>query len=97
MKMLHKLILLTAALIGLFQMPIYGQDTTDQSGSQEATVSGTGNTVNQTINNTIIYHPGRGLQNRDRDKPRPANVQVRPSSDRENQGNHYGQRKHDDN
>lgn len=95
--MLSKLILLSLALFGFSAIPIYAQDTTVQSGSQEANVSGTGNTVNQTINNTIIYHPGRGLQNRDQAKPGQANVNVRPTPERDNQGNHYGQRKREQN
>lgn len=36
------------------------QNTTSQTGSLDATVSGENNQVYQTINQTIINHPGRG-------------------------------------
>jgi hypothetical protein len=70
--MLHKLILVSIALVSFVQVPVYGQETT-QSANQEAYVDGSGNTVNQTINNTIIYeHPSRGAERREKDKPATA-------------------------
>ena len=67
MNMLSKigqLSLVSAALLGLVHFSAQAETATVQTGTQEAVISGDNNQVIQTINQTIINHPGRGSINR---------------------------------
>lgn len=94
--MFQKVMLVSIAILGFTQVPMYGQQTTVQSGTQEANVSGSGNTVHQTINNTVIHHPGLGLQKREQNQNSSQPANVRHSSERSNRGHQYGHRNRDE-
>ncbi len=63
-------ILLSTLLFSTLTLPTLAQNT-DQSASAEANILGNNNTVNQTINQTIIYHPG--IVNRRENKEKTEN------------------------
>ena len=75
--------LLAFSLLGLLNTPIFAQTTTSQIGSIEATVNGENNQVYQTINQTIINHPGKGAIRRNpRKYPKTQQKSSRSSSHR---------------
>ncbi|MDJ0510624.1 MAG: hypothetical protein QNJ64_15420 [Crocosphaera sp.] len=53
--------LLCFTLLSLFNTSIFAQKNTSQIGSIEANVNGGNNQIYQTINQTIINHPGKGV------------------------------------
>lgn len=75
--------LLAFSLLGLLNSPTLAQTTTSQIGSVEATVNGENNQVYQTINQTIINHPGKGAIRRNpRNYPKIQQKSSRSSSHR---------------
>ncbi|WP_107670587.1 hypothetical protein [Cyanothece sp. BG0011] len=52
--------LISISLLTLISIPTVAQTTTSQTGSLEANIEGDNNQVYQTINQTIINHPGKG-------------------------------------
>ncbi|ACB50926.1 hypothetical protein cce_1576 [Crocosphaera subtropica ATCC 51142] len=51
---------ISISLLTLLPIPTVAQTTTSQTGSLEANIEGDNNQVYQTINQTIINHPGKG-------------------------------------
>ncbi|ACK66314.1 hypothetical protein PCC8801_2295 [Rippkaea orientalis PCC 8801] len=68
LKKISQVGLITIALFGTIGVPSFAQNTSSQTAGMEATVSGSNNQVNQTINQTIINHPGVGSVNRNTPK-----------------------------
>ncbi|MEM8779635.1 MAG: hypothetical protein AAGF26_12335 [Cyanobacteria bacterium P01_G01_bin.49] len=68
LKQISQIGLLSVTLSGILNLPSFAQTTTSQIGNLEATVSGENNQVYQTINQTIINHPGRGSVRRNSEK-----------------------------
>lgn len=89
LKKISQLSLISATFLGLAHFPASADTAAVQSGSQDVNISGDNNQVNQTINQTIINHPGRGSLNRS-DGNRKNKTQNTEESDRNNNGNHYG-------
>lgn len=89
LKKISQLSLLSATFLGLAHFPAYADTAAIQSGAQDVNISGDNNQVNQTINQTIINHPGRGALNRS-DGNRKDKTQKIGDSDRNNNGNAYG-------
>lgn len=83
LKQISQLGLASFTLLGLANFPSLAQTTTTPTGNQEATVSGTNNQIYQTINQTIINHPGLGSINRNQNKEPKTNSNA--SSHRQNE------------
>ncbi len=67
-------------LLSLFHPPILAQTATSQTGSIEATINGENNQVYQTINQTIINHPGKGaIRRNQRNYPKTQQKSSRSS------------------
>ena len=80
---ISKVGLLGFTLLGFFHSPILSQTNTSQIGSIDATVNGGNNQVYQTINQTIINHPGKGaIQRSQRNYPKTQPKSSRSSSHR---------------
>ncbi len=52
--------LVSVTLLSFINLPMLAETTASQTASLEATVNGENNQVYQTINQTIINHPGKG-------------------------------------
>lgn len=72
--------LVSVNLLGLVNFPVFAQTTTSQTGNLEATVSGENNQVYQTINQTIINHPGIGSIRRNTTQDKTPKQDIRSSS-----------------
>ncbi len=59
-RKISQIVSISISLLSLVSSPTVAQTTTSQTGSIEATIDGDNNQVYQTINQTIINHPGKG-------------------------------------
>ncbi|MEA5510356.1 hypothetical protein VB715_11330 [Crocosphaera sp. UHCC 0190] len=79
---------------GLTNMPIFAQNTTSQTGNLEATVSGENNQVYQTINQTIITHPGMGSIRRNSSQDKNHKRDIRSSSHQHSEDREHPRKNH---
>ncbi|EAZ88584.1 hypothetical protein [Crocosphaera chwakensis] len=88
-RKISHIVLISISLLTLSPVPTFAQTTTSQTGSIEGTVNGDNNQVYQTINQTIINHPGKGSiqrnQGNNQKNPQKSSHSTshRHSSDRE--------------